>query len=182
VLEREVKLSFESPSSARAAIVAARATLLHPRRLQHDVLFDTPDGRLRQQGCALRLRHENGTGVLTFKGPMVASSMKVREEHETVVTDPVEMRQVLNGLGYQRAFVYEKYREEYALAGVVIALDETPIGTFVELEGSEESILRATDVLGRTPNDFVLDSYRTLFLNRRGTAAIDGNDMVFVRT
>jgi len=33
-------------------------------------------------------------------------------------------------------------------------------------------------VLGRTPSDFVLASYRTLFLERREQLAL-GNDMVF---
>ena len=179
MLEREVKLRFDSPEQARAAAAAARATLLRPRRLQHDILFDTPDGQLRERGCALRLRHEDGTGVITFKGPVLASTMKLRDEYESGVSSPPQMRAVLEGLGLGAWFTYEKYREEYALPGVVVAIDETPIGTFVEVEGGEADILDATRLLGRTPADFVLGSYRTLFAAHQGRAGGTAADMVF---
>jgi len=137
--------------------------------------FDTEDGRLRQRGCALRLRHENGTGVVTFKGPVLSSAMKLRPEFETAVAEPDSMRTVLEELGYRPWFTYEKYREEYSLPGVIVAIDETPIGTFVEVEGGEDEILAVTRQLGRTPDQFVLGSYRTLFVESAGR----GGDMVF---
>ena len=177
MLEREVKLAFDSPEQARAAITAARATLLRSRRLQHDVLFDTADQQLRQRGCALRIRFEDGAGVATFKGPVMPGAMKLREEHESKVDDPGALRRVLEGLGYRPWFIYEKFREEYALPEVVAAIDETPVGTFVELEGTEPAILVATQLIGRTPADFILASYRTLFLERRAESGT--NDMVF---
>ena len=179
MLEREVKLAFNSAEQARAAITAARATLLRPRRLQHDVLFDTADQQLRQRGCALRIRFEDGAGVMTFKGPVLPGAMKLREEHESKVEDPEALRRVLEGLGYRPWFTYEKYREEYALSEVVAAVDETPVGTFVELEGKEPDILAASEVLGRTPADFILASYRALFLERRPVSESPANDMVF---
>src|SRR5688572_21875561 len=154
MLEREVKLAFTSPEQARAAVTAARATLLRRRRLQHDVLFDTAGQQLRQRGCALRVRFEDGAGVMTFKGPVLPGAMKLREEHESKVDDPVAVQRVLEGLGYRPWFTYEKYREEYALPEVVAAIDETPVGTFVELEGTEPAILAVTEALGRTPADF----------------------------
>jgi len=178
MLEREVKLSFDSPDQARAAVIAARATLIRSRRLQHDVLFDTADQQLARAGCALRIRFEDEAGVLTFKGPVVPGSMKVREEHETKVDDPSALRRVLEGMGYRACFTYEKFREEYALPELVAAIDETPVGTYVELEGSEPAILAATQLMERTPADFVLASYRTLFLASRSAASPDG-DMVF---
>jgi adenylate cyclase class 2 len=179
MLEREVKLSFDSPERARAAVIAACATLIRSRRLQHDVLFDTADQQLRQRGCVLRIRFEDGAGVLTFKGPVAPGSMKVRDEHETKVDDPSALQRVLEGLGYRSWFTYEKFREEYALPDVVAAVDETPVGTFVELEGSEPAILTATQLMGRTPADFILASYRALFLARRPASASSAGDMVF---
>jgi adenylate cyclase class 2 len=107
--------------------------------------------------------------------------MKVREEIETEVRDPGALRQVLEALGFQPWFTYEKEREEYELAGVVAAIDDTPVGTFVELEGAEERILEATSLLHRHPEDFILASYRSLFLSRREQWQIGGDDMVFAR-
>ena len=63
--------------------------------------------------------------------------MKMRDEHETVVGDGEVLQRVLEELGLHVWFRYEKYREEYAAEDVTIALDETPVGTFVEIEGGE---------------------------------------------
>ena len=76
-------------------------------------------------------------------------------------------------------FRYQKFREEFAAEDATIALDETPIGTFIELEGCERSILAMTYALGRTPDDFILDSYRSLFLARRDQFGLDGANMMF---
>ena len=49
MLEREVKLRFETPDEARAAILAAGATPLRCRRFQEDALLDTEDEMLRRR-------------------------------------------------------------------------------------------------------------------------------------
>lgn len=179
MLEREVKLSFDDPVRARAAVVATGATPLRARRLQEDNLFDTPDETLRRRGCALRVRSESGKSLLTFKGPAQTAPMKLREEHETVVSDGDVLKKVFAELGFRPWFRYEKYREEFAGQDVTIAVDETPIGTFVEIEGGEAAIHAVAQALGRTSADFILESYRSLFLTRREQYGLTGNDMVF---
>src|SRR5689334_19519051 len=86
-IEREVKLGFESTLDAREAIEAAGATPLRGRRLQEDALLDDEEESLRRRGCALRIRSENGKSRITFKGPIQPSSMKLRDELETLVGD-----------------------------------------------------------------------------------------------
>ena len=176
--EREVKLAFDSPGIARATILGIGAGPLRARRLQDDTLYDTPSASLRDRGAVLRLREDGPYSAVTLKGPAEAALTKVREEHEAGVTDPAVLRRVFAAIGLAPWFRYQKYREEFSAAGVTIAVDETPVGTFVELEGSEEDILAVAAALGRVPADFILDSYRTLFL--RHTAGCDTpSDMVF---
>ena len=87
------------------------------------------------------MRIEPGTELLTFKGPVQPSTMKLREELETPVGDcGVLLRPSSTRLGFRVWFRYEKYREEFALDDVIIAIDETPVGTFVEIEGSERGV------------------------------------------
>jgi adenylate cyclase class 2 len=179
MIEREVKLRFASPEEAREAILAAGATPLRSRRLQEVALLDTEEDALRQRRCVLRIRTEAGKSLLTFKGPVLPGSMKVRDEHETVIGDGEVLQRVLEELGLHVWFRYEKYREEYAAEDVTIAVDETPVGTFVEIEGGEEGILRMTIALGRSPADFVLDSYRGLFIKHRDEFGLTGTNMVF---
>jgi adenylate cyclase class 2 len=179
MLEREVKLRFESPDEARAAILAAGAAPLRCRRLQEDELFDTDDESLRRRRCVLRIRTEAGKSFLTFKGPVQPGTMKIRDEYETVVADGAVLRHVLEELGMHVWFRYEKYREEYAAEDVTIALDETPVGTYVEIEGGEKGIEAMALALGRSVADFILDSYRGLFIQHREKYGSSGVHMIF---
>ena len=119
---------------------------------------------MRQRRSVLRVRQESGTSLLTFKGPVQPSAMKLREELETVVGDGTLMLRLLEELGFRVWFRYQKYREEFVLDDVIVAIDETPVGTYVEIEGGERGIAAATEALGRSPSDYLLDSYRGLFV------------------
>jgi adenylate cyclase, class 2 len=179
ILEREIKLRFTSADEARDAVIATGATPLHGRRLQEDALLDTEDEQLRRQRCVLRVRMENGKSRLTYKGPVQPSIMKVREELETVVGDGEMLVRVFGELGLHVWFRYEKYREEFSHEDVIVAIDETPVGVFIEIEGTEHGITEMTLALGRTPADYIVDSYRSLFLQHRDGSGLSGSDMMF---
>ena len=179
MIEREIKLQFTDADEARTVILAAGAAPLKCRRLQEDALFDTSDESLRRTGCALRVRSESGRSLLTFKGPVQVSRMKTREEHEMVVSDGDALTHVLESLGLHVWFRYQKFREEFGAEDATIALDETPIGTFVEIEGGERAIETMARAMGRSQSDYVLDSYRGLFLKRRERFGLTGDDMMF---
>jgi adenylate cyclase class 2 len=176
ILEREVKLRFRDPAEAREAILAAGATPLRGRRLQEDCLLDTADEMLRRRRC---VRMETGRSLLTFKGPVQPSPMKVRDELETVVGDGPLFLKMLEELGFRVWFRYQKYREEFAREDVTVALDETPVGTFVEIEGSERGITEMGQALARTPDDWVLDSYRGLFIRYCEEHGLPPTNMLF---
>ena len=178
-LEREIKLRFDNADEARAKILALGATPLHGRRLQEDALLDTEDELLRRQRSTLRVRSEGGKSLLTFKGPAVPGLIKIREEHETVVADGSALLAILESLGLHVWFRYEKYREEFSGDDTVIAIDETPVGVFVEIEGGEAAIHDVARALGKRPGDYITDSYRFLFLQHRDANGLDGHDMVF---
>ena len=178
-LEREIKLRFDSADAARTKILALGATPLHGRRLQEDALLDTDDELLRRQRSTLRIRSEGGKSLLTYKGPPLPGALKLREELETVVADGAALLAIFEALGLHVWFRYEKYREEFSADDVVIAIDETPVGVFVEIEGGEAAIHAAADALGKDAGDYITDSYRFLFLQHRDLNGLDGHDMVF---
>lgn len=178
-VEREIKLRFEHAEEARAAVIAAGCTPLLGRRLQEDALLDTDDEELRRRRCVLRVRVENGKSRLTFKGPVQPAAMKVREEQETLVGDGEVLLRIFSELGLHIWFRYEKYREEFSHEDVIVAIDETPVGVFVEIEGSENGIAAMAASLGRSTGDYVVDSYRGLFLQHREEFGLTGPDMLF---
>jgi adenylate cyclase class 2 len=62
---------------------------------------------------------------------------------------------------------------------VTVAVDETPVGVFVEIEGSESGITAMAAAMGRSPADYILDSYRGLFIKHREALGLTSADMVF---
>ena len=179
ILEREIKLRFASPEEARAAVIAAGATPVRCRRLQEDCLVDTTDEMLRGRRSALRVRVESGKSLITFKGPVQPAAIKMRDELETVVGDGPLVLTILESLGFQVWFRYQKYREEFAIDDVIVAVDETPVGTFVEIEGGARGIAEMAEALGRGPKDYLLDSYRGLYSEYCRQHGLPVTDMLF---
>ena len=135
--------------------------------------------------------------VLTFKsppeelaigdlGPAGDRRHKVREEIETELTDGATLQRIFEGLGLRGWFRYEKYRTTYVLPGkhgwakgLLIEVDETPIGVFVELEGAAAAIDRAAKELGYSPRDYVLKNYLVLYVEECKRRGEQPKDMVF---
>src|SRR5262249_3321145 len=115
----------------------------------------------------------------TFKGPVQPSTVKLREELETVVADGPVLIGILEELGFRAWFRYEKYREEFALDDVIIAVDETPVGTFVEIEGGDRGIADMAVALGRGPAGYLLASYPPPYVARRQAPGGPPPDMGF---
>jgi len=178
-VEREIKLRFETTGTARETVEAIGAAKHRPRQLQDDRLLDWTDRRLYRNRCTLRIRDQEGLALLTFKGPPQVGSMKIRKELETTVGDGKLLFLIFDQLGLRVWFRYQKYREEYEYKNVVIAIDETPIGTFIELEGDEQGITETADVMGFTPADYVVESYYGLFTAECRARKLSITDMIF---
>lgn len=173
--ETEVKVRLASAGAVRETLVRLGAVLARARHLEENELFDDRAGSLRASGSVLRLRETPHGGVLTFKGPReLVGGIKSREERESAVGTPAEVRAILENLGYHPVFRYQKYRESWSYRGQQVEIDETPIGGFLEIEGDPEGISAVARELGFTPADYLAESYVGLFL-----AAGGSGDMVF---
>lgn len=172
--ETEIKLAVPDLAAVRRRLRQLGLRVRAPRGFEQNTLFDTPRGDLRRRGALLRLRSIAGRHRLTFKGPAGRSRhFKIRQEWETAVDNPAAARRLLAGLGFLPRFRYEKFRTEFgAPAGVgAVMLDETPIGDFLELEGSRAWIRRLARAFGAAPRDFIARDYTELYLDwcrRRG--------------
>lgn len=173
--ETEVKIRIESPDAARERLRGLGAVQVRERHFEENVLFDDKGGSLRESGTVLRLRQTPRGGVLTFKGPReMDGGIKSREERETAVEAPEQVRAILRNLGYRPVFRYQKYRESWSYRGQEIEVDETPIGPYLEIEGDAEGIAAVAGELGFSSADYVAESYVGLFLAGGGQG-----DMLF---
>ena len=168
-IEAKVPLQVEELGRLRSRLRKMGARLGRPRLREENTLFDFPDGRLEKADSALRVRTFGRECLLTYKGRNREHSfLKLREEIETRVEDAAALVVLLEALGLRKAFHYWKYRETYDLemgaGAVTVALDETPIGSFAEVEGPEESIRAVADLMGWDPASFIRESYPKLYL------------------
>jgi len=61
----------------------------------------------------------------------------------------------------------------------LIEVDETPVGTYVELEGPPEAIDRAAGELGYARRDYLLKNYLTLYAEDCRRRGVTPGNMVF---
>jgi adenylate cyclase class 2 len=152
------------------------------RVLEQNTLFDTGDSSFWRQGRLLRLRTQtpapgNGsrgglrTTILTAKTPPSSGrlsspkKMRYKERLESELTVGTRMRwpRALKELGFRPGFRYEKYRTSFHLGALHLDLDETPVGVFLELEGTPSAIQRTARALGFAPKEHIRATYWDLY-------------------
>lgn len=166
-VETEIKFRVDDLAGLSERLIAAGFTLQTPRSFESNVLYDTPDRRMRARTEILRIRAYAGRSIVTHKrlpdvGPG-EDRHKHRIETETEVADADALAGIFLSLGLVAAFRYEKWRTEWASGGGHCVVDETPIGNFAELEGSADWIDRAAAQLGVDSARYITLSYGRLF-------------------
>lgn len=192
--EIEIKLPVTDITGIRKRLRSLGAREIIPRTYESNTLHDTPGGQLRRRGQLIRIRIEQPAqarsretpgadqpAVLTFKGPQRSSPLrkktrgprgtvrrfKIKEEAEITISSAAAAARILAALGLRPGFRYEKFRTTYVLPNlpqVKIELDETPVGTYIELEGTASAIDRAASILGYTRDDYSTATYGSLYL------------------
>lgn len=177
--EIEVKLRVADGPALLRELGRLRAAS-RGRVLERNTLYDTPDSSLRRSGCLLRVRIETQAplayggnaikaaplrAILTSKAPMRSPRRRYKErlERELIIRKPRGWPMALRSLGLNPVFRYEKYRTTFRLPGLELDLDETPIGTFLELEGAPGKIDRVARALGFSPHDYIRATYGELY-------------------
>jgi adenylate cyclase class 2 len=188
--EIELKFPVADPQALQARLPHLGFHLTTPRTYEHNTLYDTPNRDLRIKRQILRLREYGGIHTLTHKriddsANSDTSRYKIRIETETTVSDPHALAEVFAQLGYQPVFIYEKYRTEFSIFDSAthstphLVIDETPIGTYAELEGPTDWIDRTLDALNIDLATCLTDSYGKLFLDWKQRTASPAEHLTF---
>ena len=181
--EAEVKLACDDLDRLRGA--GFELKVVEPRHFEDNWLLDTRDKTLLTQGKALRIRFARGKGWITFKGAVrdTDSVVKVREEIEVETPAPDRTIELFERLGFQCSFRYQKYRTVYQVAvdgrELMVVFDETPMGSFIEIEGNESTVTRVFEASGFSDTDIVRESYPELQAKRCNERGVPLEDLVF---
>jgi adenylate cyclase, class 2 len=178
--EVEGKWLLKDLSAFASRLTTLGAQLLHERCYENNLRFDTPAMTLTPALQVLRLRQDS-QAHLTYKAPLdLSSGIILRHEIEITVDDFDLARQLLEALGYEVFFQYEKYRTLYELDRCHIMLDELPYGDFVEIEGPDPAaILALAERLALRWQDASAVTYTGLFDIFIDNSGHDFRDLTF---
>lgn len=200
-MELEVKFLLANPGAFLDRLKTLGAHLESPRVYETNLRFDTPDRALTRSYQVLRLRQDAKVRV-TYKGPgKLDGGVRARQEIEFGVDNFEAAKATFEALGYEVSFVYEKYRTTYQLSvgsddfsrcepgttevvttarTVEIVFDETPLGTFTEIEGPDAASIQTT--AHRLSLDWaarINDSYVYLFEKAKLSLGLPFRDLTF---
>ena len=180
-VETEIKFRLDDLDGLTHRLKAAGFTLQTPRSFETNVLYDTPDRRLRSRTEILRIRNYAGSCLLTHKRLPDPGSPARGLSHRGGTPDPAKIPistaskrkpksltatpslEVFHSIGLDPAFCYEKWRSKWTDGQGYCDVDETPIGNFAELEGTSQWIDATAARLGIVPSQYITLSYGRLF-------------------
>lgn len=196
-VETEIKFRVEDSPALEQRLLEAGFRNITPRTFERNILYDTPERRLRRERQILRIRRYGPKWIVTHKRLATAdagtgagadgetandaadSRHKHRIETETEVEDGETMAAVFETLGFAQVFVYEKWRAEWTDEVGYCVIDETPIGVFAELEGPPEWIDASAIKLGVDASQFLMLSYGRMFEAWKAESACPATNMTF---
>lgn len=141
---------LKAPCKGAQKKVEALGAKFLKEEAQLDTYYSHPCRNFRDSDEALRIRKTSDTRI-TYKGPKTGSGLKVRREIEFPV--PGEAQELLESIGFKKAFTIKKTRRTYELSGLTVCCDHVEgLGEYVEVEsndpGDEDAIKEVLDSLG----------------------------------
>jgi adenylate cyclase, class 2 len=192
--EIELKFPVGDADALQSRLPGLGFHLDTPRTFEQNTLYDTPERTFRNSKQILRIRQYGPLWTVTHKRPAApvdadfASPYKIRIETETHVEDGPTLGLIFESLGYAPMFRYEKYRTEWSAIALEdgfvrtlghLVLDETPIGTYAELEGPPAWIDATLAKLNVDPATCITDSYGKLFLTWKARTSSPAENLTF---
>lgn len=132
--EIEIKVKLGNPDMVLSKLEALGFILGEPKT-QHDVVYGMPgaeDGALEANWLRIRTENEK-TVYFTLKRSVVGHLDSI--EHETIVDNANELKNIIESLGFELYSDLTKVRRKARLGDIEVCYDELPtLGTFLEAE------------------------------------------------
>jgi adenylate cyclase, class 2 len=177
--EIEIKFCVSEIRGLTRRLREAGFQLVTRRTHEMNTLYDLPGLPLRKRGELLRVRKYGPEWVLTHKAKGTTGRHKSRVETETRIADGTKLDGILQALGFEPTFRYEKFRAEWSDGEGHVVVDETPIGNFGEIEGASRWIDKTARALEIRPADYITKSYTELFFDWKKENRSPAKEMTF---
>jgi len=179
--EVEIKFRIDDLAAVTGRLQPAGFRLITERTHELNQLFDLPGNALRSRGALLRVREYGNRWTITYKDKTKDDDgrHKSRREIESRIENGQAIAAILNAIGLNPTFSYEKFRSEWSDGAGHVLLDETPIGNFGEIEGPPDWIDATARKLGISQDQYIKDSYSELFADWKRRTRSGAENMTF---
>ena len=179
--EVEIKFKIDDGQALLQRLESSGFRQVTPRTHERNTLYDQAGRQLLRRGALLRIRQYGPKWTVTYKdrskiGP---ARHKSRREIETAVHDGQALAAILQAVGFEPSFAYEKFRSEWSDGTGHVVVDETPIGDFGEIEGPPQWIDQVARRLGISKTQYITASYAQLFLAWKRKTKSQAEQMLF---
>src|SRR4051812_16691136 len=177
--EVEIKFAISNLKELRTKLKQQKFREITPRTHEMNTLYDGALRPLQRRGEILRIRKFGNAWKLTHKTKGKDGRHKTRKETETQLEDGRRLEDIFAATGFKPAFRYEKFRSEWTDGTGDVVLDETPVGTFGEIEGPPRWIDRVAKTLGIRREQYITKSYAELFSDWKKRTRSKAKNMTF---
>lgn len=174
--EIEVKAKLKDRKKVETKLKELGGKLSDPVK-QEDVVYNHKDKNVyalgKDAGAVLRIRKSKGETLLTLKKNLTSELDCL--EHESKISDPIEIHNILTVLQFVPMVEINKLRSKCNVGEYEICLDNVEgLGDFIEVEylcedgdGEEisEELMKFLESLGVSREDRVTSGYDTLIYN-----------------
>jgi adenylate cyclase class 2 len=132
--EVELKIAVDDLAEIEYALIEQGAELEEIFN-QADYYYNHPQRNFAKTDEVLRVRQEGKKSFITYKGPKKRGELKVREEIETEIKQPNDVKKIFERLGFNYVMAVNKERKGYLLEGFRFCLDTIEgLGQYLEVE------------------------------------------------
>lgn len=168
MIEKEMKFLVSRPTacSLRSAIKKFGGILIHPRTREMHTIFDDTAGSVQVQRGRLCL--QSGINYsLSYERELSRQSVRQDLVLSTKVGSMAEMKKILLRIGFQQVSNYVRYRTTWEFGGSKVSLCEFLFGTFLEITGETQHMLRLAEKMGLQIKNSITASYEDLYRDYR---------------
>ena len=178
-VEKEVKFQVYEPEILLGRLKRQGARCLG-KAFQHTIRMDDRESSLGKRDVALRVRSGfNNVVTVKRKTEVIGDAIAHREEYEAEVEDIEIFRKMFQVLGFDWERIMDKYRMDFEFHDTVVSLDELPFGIFAEIEGDDDKILEAAELLGFDMKEGIAHSYWKVFEDYKKANRLKGENIEF---
>ncbi len=179
-IETEVKFFIPDPDEIIKRI-ESNSGLKVDETNEVNLCLDTTNHDIRRRRSLLRIRICDDNTKLTYKKPPPPGKTECKRlvEYETMIGDAEAILLIFKEMGYFVDTRYDKHRTTYRKNNVLICIDKTPFGCFLEIEGTEKEIKKEANALGLAWEKRIVANYLAIFKKLREKEGWDFSDPTF---